>query len=350
MRCLTLANALRERGCRCHFLCREHPGNLNDLISEQGFAVHNLSVGENMSLEFRWNLDSPVHAEWLGVDWKKDAAQVWSVISKMEIDWLIVDHYAIDANWERELRLACRKLMVIDDLADRSHECDFLLDQNLGRTEADYHGLVPDTCMVYTGPQYALLRPEFAAMRSYSLARRVEPQLRHLLITMGGVDKDNVTGKVLNMLKNCRLPTNFCITVVMGTHAPWVDQIFVQAQEMDRKIEVLSNVRDFAKLMADSDLAIGAAGSTAWERCCLGLPTLMMILADNQKQVAKSLVEGGCAMLLEDVSQVPGLIEEFLSLSQSKKLTEMQRACSSITDGGGTSRLVDILLRENGKQ
>ena len=261
MRCLTLAASLRERGADCCFICRQHPGNLLDLIREQGFEVHVLPLelvnSKKMTLGKKAR---PAHAHWLCADGTTDANQTLNLLRKTPVDWLIVDHYALDVHWESALRPICRHLMVIDDLADRPHDCDLLLDQNLGRTAADYTGLVPAHCTILAGTKYALLRPEFATLRPYSLARRSPPRLKHLLITMGGVDKYNITGQVLEALKACRLPDDLRITVVMGPHAPSLEQVLNQVGQMLWKTEVLVNVRDMAKLMAESDLAIGAVG------------------------------------------------------------------------------------------
>ncbi|MFH0934731.1 MAG: UDP-2,4-diacetamido-2,4,6-trideoxy-beta-L-altropyranose hydrolase, partial [Pseudomonadota bacterium] len=279
MRCLTLAEALREQGASCRFVCRAHPGNLIDLIRQRGFVVHSLPSDP----DWQPRSTEPAHAAWLGADWQADAEQTKVSAGGTAIDWLIVDHYALDGRWESALRGHSGKIMVIDDLADRVHDCDLLLDQNLGRNAEDYAALVPGGCTLLVGAKYALLRPEFSAQREYSLARRSAPQLKHLLITMGGVDKDDVTGKVLDALRVCTLPADCRISVVMGPHAPWLAQVRERAANMPWPTMVLVNISDMARLMADSDLAIGAAGCTSWERCCLGLPSLMMVLADNQR-------------------------------------------------------------------
>jgi len=181
MRCLTLAEALAERGAHCRFVCREHSGNLMELIRDRGFDAIGLPV-ESGRLATEASSDEPIgaHATWLGADWAVDAEQACAALGDMDADWLIVDHYALDVRWERSLRSRCRRLMVIDDLADRIHDCDLLLDQNLGREPRDYAGLVPDCSAILVGPRFALLRPEFAALRDYSLNRRVIPKLKRV--------------------------------------------------------------------------------------------------------------------------------------------------------------------------
>jgi UDP-2,4-diacetamido-2,4,6-trideoxy-beta-L-altropyranose hydrolase len=231
--------------------------------------------------------------------------------------------------------------MVIDDLADRVHDCDLLLDQTYGRTEDDYRSLVPGHCTRLTGSKYALLRPEFAELREYSLQRRKNTGLNRILITMGGIDKDNSTGKVLAVLKQCELSNNLCTTVVMGQNSPWLSSVKEVAAEMPWATEVLVNVKDMARQMADSDLCIGAAGSTVWECCCLGLPTLLFVLADNQRLVARNLQDAGAVRLLGAVSDID---EKFNSAMVDMKnreiLTEMSHLASMITNGQGAEQVV----------
>lgn len=345
MRSLTLAEALREKGAICRFVCRKHAGNLADLIRQRGFETTLLPVSNTP--HFAMSLGSG--PDWLGADWETDAAQTGACISESVIDWLIVDHYAIDVRWENRLRSACRHLMVIDDLADRPHDCDLLLDQNLGRSAADYAGLVPVACTVLAGPKYALLRPEFATRRNYSLTRRATPQLKRLLISMGGVDKDNASGEVLQALKKKRALAADCrITVVMGVHAPWIDAVREEAARMPWTTEVMVNVQDIASLMADSDLAIGAAGISAWERCCLGLPSLTLVLAENQRAGARALDSAGAALLLDEKNPLADELQEKIAcLSMAQRLEIMQYACSSITDGSGAAILTSMLASAN---
>ena len=346
MRCLTLADALRERGAASRFICRTHPGNLIDTIRHRGYEVRALPLNDSPITSYALPGDVlPAHASWLGSDWVTDAQQTLAALSDTLVDWLIVDHYAIDAGWERSLRPACRNLMVIDDLADRFHDADLLLDQNLGRSSTDYSELVPVGCKMLIGPKYALLRPEFAARRSGSLARREKSSLKKILISMGGVDKDNVTGRILDMLRKVCLPPDCSITVVMGTHAPWLAHVLERAETMSWRTDVQVNIRNMAQLMADSDFAIGAAGTTAWERCCLGLPTAALILAENQRQGAIALEAAGAVLLLDSLTnleaELPALLKK---LTQVEILREMNKSCSAITDGEGVTRLVAELL------
>lgn len=337
MRCLTLADELRERGANCRFVCRAHVGNLIDQIDERGYEVQMLPITTN-----RIQCDSLLaHASWLGTDWLTDAHQTLAVLGDKREDWLIVDHYALDARWERILSSSYRRLMVIDDLADRHHQCALLLDQNLGRQTQDYVNLVPAQCKVLTGSQYALIRPEFNALRSYSLQRRQQPVLKQVLISMGGVDQSNVTSQLLQALKCCELPQDCHFSVVMGLNAPWLQEVRELAENMPWPTEVLVNISDMAQRMADSDLAIGAAGSTSWERCCMGLPALMVVLADNQRVIAEALQRSGAAKIMDNVSAVSMKCNELSAHAANyRSLHDMSIAAARVVDGLGSSRVL----------
>lgn len=343
MRCLTLANALRERGARCTFICRPHSGHLLDMIAQGGHHAVALPNGGTTTHHMPADL---AHAAWLGTDWQTDAQQTSGALGNESVDWLVVDHYALDHRWEQALRPHCQNLMVIDDLADRLHDCDVLLDQNLGRSAQDYGGLLKPQTTTFISPHYALLRPEFAQLRSQSLARRTQSQLKHLLITMGGVDKDNATGQVLKALTACHLPTDLRITVVMGPHAPCLADVQQQAAQMPWPTQVLVGVNAMAQLMADSDLCIGAAGSTSWERCCLGLPTLLLVLADNQLQGAQALEKACAALVLGNAQNVSQVFEKHMQSGANVQLRSLALAAAAVSDGLGVQRIVAAMLSE----
>lgn len=342
MRCLTLADALRERGAQCVFFCRPHAGNLIGLIEQFGYAAVALPT---LAGTYEPPVDALAHAAWLGTDWATDAAATCHALGPVALDWMVVDHYALDRDWEQALRPHCKRMMVIDDLADRPHDCDMLLDQNLGRSTDDYCGLTSEGATLLTGPQFALLRPEFARLRPESLARRVHPTLKQLLITMGGVDKDNVTGKVLMALQASSLPPDLKITVVMGPQAPWLNNVREQSAQMPWNTLVLVGVNNMAELMANSDLAIGAAGGTSWERCCMGLPTLMLVLAENQRTVAVGLQNIGAALAAEHVDVIGSILNKLLASDGGQEhLSRSSRAAAGVTDGVGVTRICEQLM------
>ncbi len=203
IRCLTLAKALRESGAQILFICREHEGDLCNHIEEQGFAVHHLSSPrEDFISEY-----APAHAAWLGATWQEDADATVAAITSLQIkpDWLIVDHYGIDQRWEDVLRPLVDRIMVIDDLADRHHDCDLLLDQNLILDmESRYGDLVPDDCTLLLGPDYALLQPIYAELHDRIPPR--EGSIRRILISFGGADSNNLTGRALEAFISLNRP------------------------------------------------------------------------------------------------------------------------------------------------
>ncbi|RQW70845.1 UDP-2,4-diacetamido-2,4,6-trideoxy-beta-L-altropyranose hydrolase [Halomonas sp. YLB-10] len=351
MRCLTLADTLSDQGVVCHFLCRPHDGHLIERIESHGHTVHQLPLDEALVQGKRFGTDGanvPAHACWLGVPWEVDAEQSSRVLACLRPDWLVVDHYALDARWEEIVAAPGCRVMVIDDLADRSHCAEMLLDQNLGRCAADYADLVQKSCHLQLGPTHALLRPEFSEWRNASLARRQNVRLQRLLITMGGVDTDNITSQVLYVLNRCRLPNDLEITVIMGSTAPWLDAVRYQAQKMRNPTKVVVDVDDMARRMTESDLAIGAAGSTSWERCCLGLPTVMLVLADNQTAIAQHLHAAQAAINIGSIessnweNQLERVVAEVSA--NPLQLRVMTERAASLTEGQGVWSIVNYLL------
>lgn len=342
MRCLTLANALREKGAECHFLFREHPGHMLSQIRAAGHTIHPLALMSSVEATPE-RQDILVHAGWLGASQSEDAQQSIDVLRELQPDWLVVDHYALDVCWHMALRPFTKRLMVIDDLADRSHDCDLLLDQTFGRDAADYHALVPTGCNVLCGSQFALLRPEFPLLRLSSLARRADlVAVKQVLITMGGVDQANATTQVLETLAGMEHSAALQITVVMGGRAPWLHTVRQQVLQSSLSVDVLVDSHDMAGLMARSDLAIGAAGSTAWERCSLGLPSIMVVLAENQLTVAAGLQEAGAAQVIACVEDIPGRLPALLAplLNEPQRLNKMSAAAAQVTDGEGVQAVI----------
>jgi len=337
MRCLTLADELSRCGFECAFISRKQPGDLIDTMKARGYVVHELPES-NTSADNHLS-----HSHWLKGSWERDAQESEAILKNLTPGWLVVDHYGIDKTWEQRLRACVKNVLVIDDLADREHDCDVLLDQNLGRTDEMYRPLVPESCQILTGCHYALLRHEFKDYRERSLKyRKKKAQIDRVLVTMGGVDKDNYTEKALDALALSILDDKTEVTVVVGKQAPWLAEVKAQATTSRLNVRVLSNVSNMAELMSQSDLAIGAAGSTSWERCCLGLPTLMCVLADNQRGIAKALEQAGAAALVTD--SIEKLILQINYLKQFPQiLNQISTRASSLVDGQGAERVVGQL-------
>lgn len=295
MRCLTLADALSSQGAEVRFICRELPGNMIDPIRQRGFRVETLTaVAQDQDTQ-----SDLEHGHWLTVSQQADAEQCADLLAQARPDWLVVDHYALDQAWQKMLQPFYNKLLVIDDLADRDHLADILVDQTFGRQQAEYRDRVPESAQLLTGAQFALLRKEFDTWRRRSLAERFSREPTRILLSMGGIDADNRSGYILEQLSHCQLPDNALITVVMGANAPHIDAVRSLATQLPFAVDVRVNVSNMAELMTSSDIAIGAAGSSTWERCCLGLPTLQVVIADNQKTIARKLSAAGAVIALQ---------------------------------------------------
>lgn len=283
MRCLTLADALKRPGVQIRFVSRHLPEHLRIMLMARGHEFALLDSVQNDLV-----LDELAHSPWLGVSQVQDATDSIQALSDELWDWLIVDHYALDLRWESMLRQTAKNILVIDDIADRQHDCDLLLDQNLyADMDARYIGKVPTRCQLLLGPRYALLRDEFRLMHE-----QVKPRsgpVKRILIFFGGVDADNYTGRAIEALSEIDIPSLY-VDVVIGERHPCREQIKVACAQHGFICHIETN--KMAELMAAADLAIGAGGTASWERCCLGLPTLAFCIALNQqKQVADAARE-----------------------------------------------------------
>lgn len=344
MRCLTLADELKRQGHQCVFICREHEGHLGELVASKGYELYLLAGPHNAEEQPTAEMNH-AHVGWLGVPWQRDAEQTLELLPAMEADWLVVDHYALDARWVRHVAAAVGRILVIDDLADRNHECSLLLDQNLGRVASDYDQRVPADCVRLIGPQYALLRPEFARLRGRSLARREHPGMKRILVSLGGVDRNNVTGRVLGALAEAPLPADTELDIVMGASAPNLAEVRAQATEMPFRASVQVNVSDMAERMCLADVSIGAAGGTSWERCCLGLPAVLVVLADNQVPGAAALERAGAALVIGEPEALEAELPSALArMSDPATLQAMSHAAAEVTAGEGASIVVHSMV------
>ena len=339
MRCLTLADALREQGAECTFVSRDNEGSQLARIAASGHRLAKLPAADGGASQ---DAGAPAHAAWLGAGWREDARQTQAALAAAQPDWLVVDHYGIDARWERELAAACGRLMAIDDLADRAHDCALLLDQTLGRAPSEYSARVPRDCLLLTGAEHALLRPEFAQAREAALARRGSAPLRRLLVSMGGTDLSNATSRVLAAIASDAALADLDLTVVMGGASPWLGAVEAQLSAMPQSSQLHVDVAAMAPLMQAADLAIGSAGTTSWERCCLGLPAILLVLADNQRTVASPLVAAGAALRMHDYSSLAGQVRALRA--DPDALARISAAAARVTDGLGALRVREKLL------
>ncbi len=326
MRCLTLADALKNHGAQIEFITRNIEGNLAGFINERGYKTHLLEQDGTKNENYCF------HANWLEASWQSDAKQTAELAKGA--DWLVIDHYAIDGRWEKGLRPHVKKIMVNDDLADRKHDCDVLLDQNFYTDFATrYNGLVPPQTRLLLSPRYAVLRDEFIEQRAK--LEREFGAVKKILLSFGGADADNDTGQALAAILD--YPAE--IIVVAGG----ANMNYGKLQEMVSgrgNLTLHKSVSNMAELMSWADIAIGAGGSTSWERAVLGLPTLCWPIAENQKRIIEDLATTG-AIKLSSPENLRKDIAGFTPLT----LREMSQKSLVMVDGKGKERVVEEIFK-----
>jgi UDP-2,4-diacetamido-2,4,6-trideoxy-beta-L-altropyranose hydrolase len=335
MRCLTLADDLSARGAHIRFISRHLPEYLRNKLAEKGHGFVLLD-----SVPANEEVDELAHAHWLGVSQQQDALDSVQALSDQDWDWLIVDHYALDTRWESMLRQSASRILVIDDIADRKHDCDILLDQNLyADMEKRYTGKVPVHCQLLLGPRYALLRDEFRML--HEQVRPRSGQVRNILVFFGGIDADNYTGRAIEALTQLGA-SEFHVDVVIGAQHPSRQKIEKECSQHGFDCHVQTD--RMAELMAVADLAIGAGGSACWERCCLGLPSLLVALADNQIDIAKSLdLFGACIYVGTFKSVSRSMLRHAIGnlLHGKSHIEESSKKAYSLVDGLGVGRVLE---------
>ena len=340
IRCRTLAQALSKRGASVTFICRAHEGNGIEMLRDEGLHVRSLPTPVGLE---PFTAAGEDYARWLGVPQAHDAEETIAALPERP-DWLVVDHYGIDATWERQLRPHVDHILAIDDLANRDHDCDALLDQNYMRDpEQRYQDRLPVHATRLLGPEYALLRPEYAQYRQSLTPHR--GSLERVFVFFGGTDPDNMTGRALEVLSDPAF-RGIAVDAVVGPNNPHRQALAAQA-ETRTGITLHPPRPHLADHMAAAELAIGAGGTTTWERCCLGLPSLVISIADNQKPACEALAQDG---IIEWLGHWDGVTANEIRTSvralsqQPEQLQALREASSRTVDGAGTERVIEHLM------
>ncbi|TWT53716.1 UDP-2,4-diacetamido-2,4,6-trideoxy-beta-L-altropyranose hydrolase [Rubripirellula amarantea] len=391
-RCLTLADAITAQGGQADFVCRDHPGHLATWIESRGYEVSLLetetSAHENAAQ------DSP-YASWLAASSIDDARQTINACKSRSYDWTVVDHYAIDSSWHHEIRKHIPKTLVIDDLANRSHEADLLLDQNYHKQQQGrYESWVNQECELLLGPKFSLLRPDFAKHRDVASSHvgasksketqttkgrfnrgfagevRADQsrsnqflsndgssdQCMNIMVFMGGMDEHNVTARVIKSLEFAGLESSSHLHVVIGSANPHRELLKAQCDRVRQRnhfeVSLHIQVSEMAKLMSKMTCMIGAGGSNTWERCCLGIPTAVIAVAENQVDVAVQLDETGISQFLgfHRTIQDRELRESLQAFVVDRNSHHrMHQRSRSLVDGLGANRIVGMMNQRTAK-
>ncbi|MEL6618258.1 MAG: UDP-2,4-diacetamido-2,4,6-trideoxy-beta-L-altropyranose hydrolase [Pseudomonadota bacterium] len=335
MRCLALADVLRDAGWRCGFIMRAFAGHAADLVEARGHAAHLLPQPEVEP------------QDWLGVAQGVEITEARDLLSDLSPEWVVLDHYGLGADWVRGAVPAGCKTLVIDDLANRAHAGALLVDQTLGRKPADYADLWPAGTPILVGAPFALLHPIFAR-RAMSMPDRAGTHgVGAVLLALGGMDADDVTSAVIEALGPLASSVGLRrLDVALGATAPHLDRVratldqIIGARSIPCTLHV--GVPDMADLMAGADLAIGAGGTMLWERCCLGLPTVAMCLADNQRNGLSAARHAGAIDLLPRDWQT-ALPAALNRLAQPNARRDMSDSARQLVDGLGCKRIATTM-------
>lgn len=343
MRCLTLARELRSAGAEVIFLSRALPGNLFSLIEKQGFALFPLPY------EDKGNDGEGLPRTGAGrpplVSWDRDVGETMAILVKnlIHLDWLIVDGYAFDCRWEEGSRARADRIMVIDDMANRSHDCDLLLDQNyLKDYESRYEKWTPPRCRKLLGPQYAILREEFRVFRKSRIW--INEPVKKASLFFSASDPENETEKALRAIAELGEEIG-AVDVIVGAANVRKERISEICASLGNA-EFHCQVENMAFLMSTANLAIGAAGSSAWERCCLGLPAVVTVLSADQLGIAEALNEYGAVHNLGWFFNVG--IQDYVRAVRAlsaEELKSMAERGMRLVDGLGARRVAGELLK-----
>jgi UDP-2,4-diacetamido-2,4,6-trideoxy-beta-L-altropyranose hydrolase len=331
MRCLSLAQTLKKMNFEICFISKKERGNISKLFEDKGFTVY--YIQNNYSKSKKNDII------------KNDVNQTVKIIAKHKAksSWMIVDHYDLDFKWEKRLRKFVDKIIVIDDLV-RKHDCDLLLDQNYNKNlKTRYDKLVPRKCIKLLGPKYALLRDEFPILR-----KNVKPRknFKRILISFGGSDPTNETGKVLSAIKILKTNKQFLeVNVVIGKSDKNKHKIKQLCNSIPNA-KLYESVYNIGKLMCKADLAVGAGGSSTLERLCLGLPSIVSIIATNQEESTMALGKKGYIINLGSAKNLT--IKKYVEIFENldiKKLQSISRNSLNVVDGKGGMRVAKTIMR-----
>ena len=323
MRCLALAQAWQDAGGYAIFAMAEATPAVEERLRSEGFEVVRPSVRIGSGA---------------------DAREFALLARKHTVSWVVVDGYEFGSEYQATLKSLGLKLLFIDDNGHAGHySADFVLNQNAHASEAFYPSRDQSTRLLL-GPRFAMLRREFTAWRGWK--RDIPPVARRILVTMGGSDPDNVTQRVVEAISS---EGEFEATVVVGGSNPHLARLHEFVGVERRPVRLVENATNMPELIASADVAVAGAGTTSWEMSFLGLPALLIVLADNQQGIADELGK----------HQIAGYLGRYSEVNQITIAAELRNLANSpirrrimsdrgrvLVDGYGSLRVVAALRRE----
>lgn len=344
MRCLVVADELRKRGHECIFVTQPF---LPDFLAQVEARKHRLIYLQNKKADQGDCSINDEYLMWLGRSITQDALETLDVVKYEKPHIIIADHYAINANWMKIVASHEVKTVIIDDLANREHYCDILIDQNFGRTLKKYAALVSKKTKILAGAEYIFIKDDFKKGREALQKDRLKRRPKCLNICMGGMDKDNATYRVLETVTEIDYFKNWSIDVVLRSSSPHSDMLQKYIKNKKSDIKLYLDSENMASLFSKADLAIGAGGVTLWERCCMGLPTVLLTIADNQVPAASAMKGSGAIVYSGDIRQQNWeyqLSKNLKVLAQNTAtIHEMSRKAFAVCDGNGLAKVCDMI-------
>ena len=334
IRCFTLANRLKNKVNQIIFISNKLPLHFKNDIKKNNFKFKKINGYTHVQEDkYTKNYDELIN---------NDIDATVKILMKYgnKINWLLVDHYGLNDFWEKKIRKYVKNIIVIDDLADRKHDCDILIDQNYHHNKnSRYMKLIPCSTIQLLGPKYAIIRPQFNRIRKIC---KIRNQLKRILISFGGTDPTNETKKAL--LGLCKMNDRIKIDVVVGKSNPNKHEIKKICLK-NLNCKYYEQIENISKLMKNADLAIGGGGTMTWERCSMGLPTIIVSISKDQENTAMILDKKGCATNLGSHRNVFELdYQNAIKQNNSKKMSEMSKKCFLLVDGEGVNRIVDKIV------
>jgi UDP-2,4-diacetamido-2,4,6-trideoxy-beta-L-altropyranose hydrolase len=329
MRCIALALELEELGVTIKFITRNHLGNLNEQIIGNGFEVDSLPS----PVRYKSQHGLVGYEKWLGIKQLIDAEETIKLLTNKQPDWLIIDHYALDKTWEKKLKPHTKKIMVIDDLANRKHDCDLLLNQNYIHNKSLYNNLITPDTIKLLGPKYALLRKDFSRNRETGVH---SGSINRVLVFFGGSDLENLTAIAIKALTKSKLK-HLLVDVVIGSANP---NQYVLKKEIAKypNINLHIQVDNIGELMKEADISLGSGGITTWERMSMGLPSIVVTVAENQVDSIKNLDRDNYLTWIGNADQIDENIiyrEVLKAIKNTNKTIGTQQKCQSLINGKG---------------
>jgi UDP-2,4-diacetamido-2,4,6-trideoxy-beta-L-altropyranose hydrolase len=332
MRCLALADGLSKKGWICTFLCKDHVGSAKTIIENKGYLLELLAVDEFIERKGEYE-------KWVGSTQDDDAKACLRLIGRHQNCVVVVDHYGLDSVWESKIKPEVDYLIVIDDLVNRPHRCDVLIDSKYGRIEEEYRKFCNKSTIILTGTNYCLLRKEFFGLIPEAKKKRGDTRnINKILINFGGSDSQGYSVKVLRILNKYFDHLN--IEIIIGSSCRHINEL---KRNITSKTNLYVDANNVASIMLECDFSIGSFGGMSWERCSLGLPSFGFIAADNQNEIAQSLSDKGVVGILDENNFESKLIDILSGGSDIGWWKDMSKKSFMLCDGKGVLRIISVI-------